>query len=88
MHQLHNLSYHYQNYLAPHVTKVNHSILCLVISWALGVVVSGSFDVPLSLKIAMSAGMSLADTISVGGTEPARNLFSLYGSLELVDASV
>ena len=43
---------------------------------------------PLSLKISMSAGMSLADAMAVGGTEPSRNLFSVYGSLELVDTSV
>ena len=57
-------------------------------SWALGVVASGSFDVPLSLKIAVPAVMSLADAMAVGGTKPARNPIALCGSLELVDVSV
>ena len=62
--------------------------LVFVLSWDLGVVASGSFDVPLSLKISVPAVISLADAMAVGGTKPARNPIALCGSLELVDASV
>ena len=43
---------------------------------------------PLSLKISLTAVMSLVDSVSVGGIEPARNPIALNFSLELFDASV
>ena len=62
--------------------------LVFVLSWALGVVVCGRFDMPPSLKIAMPTLMYLADAMAMGGAETARNPFALNDSLELFDASV
>ena len=62
--------------------------LVFFLSWYLGVVTSGSFDLPLSLKIAVPSVMFLADAMVAGRTEPARNPIALYVILELFDASV